>query len=53
MGGLLAFTVALVPGLGGEFMPELEEGNLWIRAVAAADGLAARRPRGWRPGSAR
>jgi cobalt-zinc-cadmium resistance protein CzcA len=30
---LLAFTVTLVPGLGGEFMPELEEGNLWIRAV--------------------
>jgi cobalt-zinc-cadmium resistance protein CzcA len=33
MGGLLAFTVALIPSLGGEFMPELEEGNLWIRAV--------------------
>ena len=33
MGGLLAFTIALVPGLGGEFMPELEEGNLWIRAL--------------------
>ena len=26
-------TIALVPGLGGEFMPELEEGNLWIRAL--------------------
>ena len=23
----------LVPGLGGEFMPQLEEGNLWIRAI--------------------
>ena len=23
----------LVPGLGGEFMPQLEEGNLWIRAL--------------------
>jgi cobalt-zinc-cadmium resistance protein CzcA len=33
MGGLLAFTIALIPGLGGEFMPELEEGNLWIRAL--------------------
>ena len=33
MGGLLAFTIALLPGLGGEFMPELEEGNLWIRAL--------------------
>lgn len=30
---LLAFTIALVPGLGAEFMPELEEGNLWIRAL--------------------
>lgn len=33
MGGLFAFTVALLPGLGAEFMPELEEGNLWIRAL--------------------
>ncbi|AGA30071.1 efflux RND transporter permease subunit [Singulisphaera acidiphila] len=33
MGVLLAFTLALIPGLGGEFMPELEEGNLWIRAL--------------------
>ncbi len=33
MGGLLAFTITLVPGLGGEFMPQLEEGNLWIRAI--------------------
>jgi cobalt-zinc-cadmium resistance protein CzcA len=33
MGGLLAFTITLVPGLGGEFMPQLEEGNLWIRAL--------------------
>ena len=32
-GGLLAFTVTLLPGLGGEFMPQLEEGNLWIRAL--------------------
>jgi len=31
--GLLIFTVTLVPGLGGEFMPQLEEGNLWIRAL--------------------
>src|SRR5262249_14089567 len=30
---LLGFTIALVPGLGAEFMPELEEGNLWIRAL--------------------
>src|SRR5262249_27433628 len=33
MGGLLVFTVSLLPGLGAEFMPELEEGNLWIRAL--------------------
>jgi cobalt-zinc-cadmium resistance protein CzcA len=33
MGGLLAFTIYLVPHLGGEFMPPLEEGNLWIRAL--------------------
>jgi heavy metal efflux system protein len=31
--GLLGFTATLVPGLGGEFMPQLEEGNLWIRAI--------------------
>ncbi|MDR3620429.1 MAG: CusA/CzcA family heavy metal efflux RND transporter [Paludisphaera borealis] len=31
--GLLGFTVSLVPSLGGEFMPPLEEGNLWIRAL--------------------
>ncbi|WP_237722782.1 efflux RND transporter permease subunit, partial [Singulisphaera acidiphila] len=33
IGLLLAFTLALIPSLGGEFMPELEEGNLWIRAL--------------------
>jgi len=33
MVGLLVFTFTLVPGLGGEFMPQLEEGNLWIRAL--------------------
>ena len=33
MGGLLAFTITLIPKLGGEFMPPLEEGNLWIRAI--------------------
>ncbi len=33
MGGLLALTAALIPTLGGEFMPPLEEGNLWIRAI--------------------
>ena len=28
-----AATIAAVPHLGHEFMPELEEGNLWVRAV--------------------
>lgn len=31
MGAFLAFTIVLIPKLGGEFMPPLEEGNLWIR----------------------
>lgn len=31
--GMLVYTATLIPGLGGEFMPELEEGNLWIRAT--------------------
>jgi cobalt-zinc-cadmium resistance protein CzcA len=29
--GLFAGTLCLLPFLGQEFMPELEEGNLWIR----------------------
>jgi cobalt-zinc-cadmium resistance protein CzcA len=33
MGGLLAATLVLLPLLGREFMPELEEGNLWIRGT--------------------
>ena len=33
MGSLFLFTCTLVPKLGGEFMPPLEEGNLWIRAI--------------------
>ena len=53
MGGLLVFTATLIPTLGGEFMPQLEEGNLWIRAVLPADRLARRAPRRWPPGSAR
>jgi cobalt-zinc-cadmium resistance protein CzcA len=33
-GSLILFTLlALVPLLGNEFMPELEEGNLWIRGT--------------------
>src|SRR5712692_6265489 len=30
---LLALAVAVVPLLGTEFLPKLEEGNLWIRAT--------------------
>ncbi len=33
MFGLMFATCFLVPHLGGEFMPPLEEGNLWIRAL--------------------
>ena len=33
MGGLIVITGALLPLLGREFMPELEEGNLWIRGT--------------------
>jgi cobalt-zinc-cadmium resistance protein CzcA len=33
-GTLIAGTAALLPSLGGEFMPQLEEGNLWIRDTA-------------------
>jgi cobalt-zinc-cadmium resistance protein CzcA len=31
--GLMGLTAVLIPTLGGEFMPQLEEGNLWIRAI--------------------
>jgi cobalt-zinc-cadmium resistance protein CzcA len=34
MCALIAGTCLLVPHLGNEFMPELEEGNLWVRATA-------------------
>ena len=33
MGTLIGGTVCLLPHLGREFMPELEEGNLWIRGT--------------------
>ncbi len=33
MCSLIAGTVLLLPRLGREFMPELEEGNLWIRGT--------------------
>jgi cobalt-zinc-cadmium resistance protein CzcA len=33
MGSLIALTLYLIPYLGQEFMPQLEEGNLWITAM--------------------
>src|SRR5262249_30816087 len=33
MSALIVATVGLIPKLGHEFMPELEEGNLWIRCT--------------------
>jgi cobalt-zinc-cadmium resistance protein CzcA len=32
-GGLLVATALVIPRLGTEFLPKLEEGNLWIRAT--------------------
>ena len=34
-GALIAGTACLVPSLEREFMPELEEGNLWVQAQFA------------------
>jgi cobalt-zinc-cadmium resistance protein CzcA len=33
MGTLIGITACLISSLGREFMPELEEGNLWIRGT--------------------
>ena len=30
---LIGGTACLIPQLGREFMPELEEGNLWLRGI--------------------
>lgn len=34
---LFAVTVLLTPWMGGEFMPKLEEGNLWVRVTLPQD----------------
>ena len=34
---LFCLTVLALPFLGGEFMPPLEEGNLWVRATMPVD----------------
>jgi heavy metal efflux system protein len=36
-GGALIVTLALGTLMGGEFMPKLEEGNLWVRATLPQD----------------
>jgi cobalt-zinc-cadmium resistance protein CzcA len=33
MGSLIVFTVFMLPSVGQEFMPQLEEGNFWITAM--------------------
>ena len=35
--GLLALTFVALKSIGGEFMPALEEGNLWVRATMPVD----------------
>ncbi len=35
--GLALLAILAVPLLGGEFMPQLEEGNLWVRATMPVD----------------
>jgi heavy metal efflux system protein len=34
---VLVIVLALMPTLGSEFMPKLEEGNLWVRATLPVD----------------
>ncbi|MCA9422792.1 MAG: efflux RND transporter permease subunit [Nitrospira sp.] len=34
---LFGLTIFILPFLGGEFMPALEEGNLWVRATMPVD----------------
>jgi heavy metal efflux system protein len=41
-GSLIAGTCFLLPFLGTEFMPELEEGNLWIRGTGPLNQTLAR-----------
>ena len=35
--GLLIVTFVALQFMGGEFMPALEEGNLWVRATMPVD----------------
>ena len=46
--GMIIATMALLPSMGREFMPELEEGNLWIRGtfpISIAQDAAAEKIR--------
>ena len=36
-GGALAVAIFAVPFIGGEFLPALEEGNIWMRATLPVD----------------
>lgn len=38
--GLLCAAAAIVPMLGGEFIPELEEGNIWLRVTVLPTSVA-------------
>jgi heavy metal efflux system protein len=35
--GILVLTLGVLRSIGGEFMPALEEGNLWVRATMPVD----------------
>ncbi len=35
-----AITAMLIPGIGGEFIPELEEGNIWLRITVLPTSVA-------------
>lgn len=37
MVSLLALALSMIPFIGGEFMPALEEGNIWMRASMPVD----------------
>jgi cobalt-zinc-cadmium resistance protein CzcA len=37
LGGVVAVILCLLPFLGGQFLPKLEEGNIWARATLPLD----------------
>ena len=50
---IVASALSLFSHLGGEFLPKLEEGNIWVRATHAAEHFAARRRPARQPHEAR